>query len=69
MQRESIISKTDNRLHWVDVARGLAMLCVILGHMGLDRLNIFTFSFHMPLFYLLAGYFQKKQEPMLFIKK
>lgn len=69
MQRESIISKTDDRLHWVDVARGLAMLCVILGHMGFDNLNIFIYSFHMPLFFLLAGYFQKKQEPMLFIKK
>lgn len=69
MQKESIISKTDNRFHWVDVARGLAMLCVILGHMGFDNLNIFIFSFHMPLFFLLSGYFQKKQEPMLFIKK
>ena len=42
MQRGSIISKTDDRLHWVDVARGLAMLCVILGHMGLENLNILT---------------------------
>lgn len=69
MQKESIISKTDNRLHWVDVARGLAMLCVILGHMGLDNLNIFIFSFHMPLFFLIAGYFQKKQKPSIFIKQ
>ena len=69
MQRESIVSKTNDRLHYVDVARGLAMLCVILGHMGFDNLNIFIFSFHMPLFFLLAGCFQKKQESMLFIKK
>lgn len=26
MQRGSIISKPDDRLHWVDVARGLGML-------------------------------------------
>lgn len=47
------------RERWIDVARGLAMLCVIVGHMGHGKLvKIWIFSFHMPLFFLLAGYFQ-----------
>lgn len=46
MQSGSIISKTDDRLHWVDAVRGLTMLCVILGHMGSYNLNNCTlFSF------------------------
>lgn len=69
MQGKSIISKTDDRLHWVDVARGLAMLCVILGHMGLINANYIIYSFHMPLFFMIAGYFQKKQDSTMFIKK
>ena len=70
MQRKSIISKTDDRLYWVDVARGLAMLCVIIGHMvGYENLDILIFSFHMPLFFLIAGYFQKKEKVIVFAKK
>lgn len=61
--------QTGSRLLWVDTARGLAMLCVILGHMGLNNLNILIYSFHMPLFFLIAGHFQKKENHIIFIKK
>ncbi len=61
--------KYDNRLQYVDVARGLTMLCVILGHMGLDNMNILIFSFHMPLFFLISGYFQKPESHSIFCKR
>lgn len=50
------------REQWVDVARGFAMLCVILGHMDYESLNIAIFSFHMPLLFFLAGYFQRSSD-------
>lgn len=45
------------RVKSVDIARGIAIICIILGHFGLDRVNHFVFTFHVPIFYLITGYF------------
>jgi len=45
------------RLEYVDVARGIAMLCVIIGHLGIHDIDRVVFTFHIPLFYLISGYF------------
>ena len=44
------------RVQWLDVLRGLTMLCVMLGHcmMGND-LNRMILCFHMGLFYFISG--------------
>ena len=46
------------RFDWLDIAKGIAILLVIVGHTvnnpSLTRQVIF--SFHMPLFFILAGY-------------
>ena len=42
----------------IDVARGIAILLVILGHSFYsieDPLNKIILSFHMPLFFFLSG--------------
>lgn len=39
------------------------MIFVIIGHSGIPcGLNKFIFSFHMPLFFIIAGYFAKSNE-------
>lgn len=46
------------RIAWIDVARGFAILFVVLGHsIGYldDEVNQFVLSFHMPLFFFLSG--------------
>lgn len=46
------------RIGWIDCARGIAMLLVVLGHcyMNLDDpVNRFILSFHMPVFFFLSG--------------
>ena len=48
---------TNKRIDYFDIAKGLAMFCVIAGHMGVIQVNAFVFSFHMPLFFLISGYF------------
>lgn len=45
------------RLPYMDVAKGMGILCVIIGHMGNETINCIIFSFHMPLFFLISGYF------------
>lgn len=46
------------RLDWLDIAKGIAILLVIVGHTVNNPSPIRTiiFSFHMPLFFILAGY-------------
>lgn len=55
------------RINYIDIAKGLAIICVIIGHTfakydKLDRLVItFIYSFHVPLFFILSGFFVKDQ--------
>lgn len=48
-----------NRLVWIDFLKGLAILFVVLGHFTYSKDNIgiknLIYSFHMPLFFMLAG--------------
>ena len=52
--------KQSSRNPAYDIARGIAMLCVVFAHTGYQipgEMKRFAFSFHMPLFFLLSGYF------------
>lgn len=51
--------KTKNYL-WADIAKGICIILVILGHSQAPFYIVdFIYLFHMPLFFLLAGYFFK----------
>lgn len=42
----------------IDLTKGLAILCVVVGHCAApDFLTRFIYTFHMPLFFMAAGYF------------
>ena len=45
------------RIHWVDCAKAIGSLLVIIGHTRLEvrELRVLIYSFHMPLFFLLSG--------------
>ncbi len=48
---------TNERLEWLDVAKGMAIILVVLGHSSLPPvLNRLIFAFHMPFFFLASGY-------------
>ena len=52
------------RIEYFDAAKGIAIIAVIVGHMGLIARGMtlterFIFSFHMPLFFLLSGFTYK----------
>lgn len=52
------------RIEWIDVAKGIAMICVILVHVEehfmppgtLVSTKIPIYTFHMPLFFFVSGY-------------
>lgn len=47
-----------NRLEWIDTAKGLGIILVILGHsLTLSpHINNYIYSFHMPFFFFISGY-------------
>ncbi|MBR3263369.1 MAG: acyltransferase family protein [Lachnospiraceae bacterium] len=52
------------RMEFVDVAKGIAMICIVLGHMGISGINRFVFTFHVPVFFLISGYFISAEEKL-----
>ena len=59
---KSIVNNKKERIEWIDFCRGIAIICVVLGHsitkMGDSRIeriiNLCIYSFHMPLFFILS---------------
>jgi len=58
------MKQTGQRLGWLDAAKGLGIILVVIGHVwtrGPVRDTIY--AFHMPLFFLLAGYAARPRSP------
>lgn len=41
----------------IDIAKTIAMISIIMGHLGVDSINRVVFTYHVTLFYFVAGYF------------
>lgn len=60
---------TKNRAKDVDIAKGIAIICIILGHLENWSINRIVFTFHVPIFFFITGYFlNTKRNTMEFIK-
>lgn len=55
---EKEIQKEKIHYQWLDIAKGITIISMIAGHMffGDSKIRCLIFSFHMPLFFILAGY-------------
>ena len=51
----------DTRIGTIDIAKGVGIVLVIIGHAlpSDNLLRIFVYTFHMPLFFILAGMVMK----------
>ncbi len=49
------------RLNWIDIAKGICMIAVVLGHLGVEKLG-FVYSFHLTGFFILSGFTMKKTQ-------
>lgn len=48
--------KSGQRIRWIDVAKGICMISVIAGHMGVRSISNVVFSYHLTVFFILSGY-------------
>ncbi|MBO4680958.1 MAG: acyltransferase family protein [Clostridiales bacterium] len=46
-----------SRVDYLDFARGLCFIAVVLGHLSEPAINRFVFTFHLPVFLIITGYF------------
>lgn len=55
---------TVTRIAWLDIAKGLGVLLVVIGHFWYNCLfpivNQMIYSFHVPMFFILSGFVFKK---------
>ena len=64
------LAEKKKRIEYIDIAKGITIILVIIGHSLNDGiLRQYIYSFHMPLFYILNGYFFKKQENKKIVEK
>ena len=53
-----------NRLQWLDTAKGITILLMVLGHTSIPSiLSNFIWAFHMPLFFNASGWTTNWQKP------
>ena len=49
------------RQPWIDIAKGIGITAVVLGHSG-SSIAYYLYWFHMPLFFIISGYLFKPHE-------
>lgn len=51
------------RLDWVDVAKGITILLMVAGHTSIpETTSKYIWSFHMPLFFFVSGFFYSEKK-------
>lgn len=55
------------RVNWIDIAKGIGMFFVVLGHQFMipEELSTWIYSFHMPLFFFLSGFVYRQSTSSL----
>ena len=63
---EHLNFETRRRISWIDVAKGLLIVLVVLGHATSNMLvKNFLSSFYMPCFFLLSGYVRSRKKSVV----
>lgn len=66
-------STSSNRIAYIDIARGIGILLVALAHADISIISPYLhrliYSFHMPLFFFLSGYFYNPDTPFWVLLK
>ena len=69
-RKQIIHMEKKNRLVYLDIARGIAMVSIVLGHLRLNNINRVVFTYHLPIFFIISGFFINTNDKMShFVKK
>lgn len=67
---------TNNRIEWIDSLKGFAIFLVVMGHLIQMRwwpdgeiIKEYIYSFHMPLFMLISGFFARKGTELISLQE
>lgn len=47
----------NERNEYMDRTKGIGILAVILAHIGVGEFGTFLYTFHLPLFFIITGFF------------
>lgn len=62
--------KIKNRIHWIDILKGIGIFFVVMGHTFKDNsIYYWIYSFHMPLFFLISGFLIEPQKTLTSYKE
>lgn len=57
IQKSRELNVANNRVDYLDIARALGIILMIMGHIGFGRrFNHFIHAFNMPMFFIISGY-------------
>ena len=67
---EVALKHISQRKNWVDISKGIAIIAVVLGHIGyswpggklLPLSDLFVWLWHVPVFFMIGGFFLKDEK-------
>ena len=62
-----VSNTSKERINWIDQARGFAIFMVVYGH-TFPFIEKYIYTFHVPLFFCIAGFFHSKNNSLTIIK-
>ncbi|MFR4981105.1 MAG: acyltransferase family protein [Clostridium neonatale] len=68
VQKISLYNNTlkKERIEWIDIYKGILMICVLFGHIWSGKITTFMYVFHMSAFFFISGYLEKIENKTLF---
>ena len=67
--KNMIYNSLQSRNRTIDITRGIAIFSIIIGHLRIALINRVVFTFHVPIFFILTGYFIRQEPIGSFVKK
>lgn len=66
---QSMTEPSTKRIAWIDMAKAIAILLMVIGHEASGSIYTWIFSFHMPLFFILSGYTARRVDTWYGLRK
>lgn len=54
--------RNTNRIIEFDIIKGISIVLIIIGHLGIGTIDRIVFTFHVPVFLIISGFFIKREQ-------